>query len=1212
MANYYKDLYENLKNDREKYIKNSFAKTPTGKKSKLETKVDNLTTRLESGGVDVNRETDNRNFLEKTLGLPEDQNIVFDIFELLGRPQQAIFGAINAAQKGEDIGEAAWSNFKGDTDTSFKDILTEAGMEDEKGKLDLVDVLGFAGDVFLDPVDLIPVAGFSKFSKALDAGENLKSATKSLKSVSDVAMEGIGKAVKSGAKVADKGIESALKYADEVKGITNSVGDVTKLTYDNPLAKSAANLGKKTTEGLSTNVTGRLETYKQAKETLGRLFNSNKTVPSEIRNAIRKNNADTVRAAVELQPIYNSMDSNITNYATKIALANGDDSADAVKKIAEQVDKDILNLKEYNNLNRTVTGRQLLKEAKSGKLKLQDAGNDGITLLQSIADDVNKANRGLYLDINLTDDGYIKLNKDWDYVDASKKNLEKLKNQYGEAFVNNIEGLSLDPDKLDKTSITKMGNYSIEDINYLEGLRNKYNTDADFKALYDEADVAFNKSNEIVNKYFGTNLKTDENNLGYVRHAFDKEQFDNYKNLGFVSDYGETVTKGNAKILADRKYNMSVREANNLFKENVSKNYSSLNKEQQEAVDKFLSTDGIFKEGMLASLGDYMENIPKLAKDSKNIDTVLIKGAFGDYDKLKVADRDIKALEKYIKNGDDISENTMKRVKNILGDNVNIDNANKTIETLKANKNSLLDTSGIKVLSNADSSIPLGFKQLNREETNSLINKMNKISDELGLDEFKKVASSVKSNSGKIAISEDLLRLVDINTNKKDIKGFTRMYDRFMNFFKRNKVLSPTFQMNNIIGNSSNMFLAGISPTRQAQLFPEAVEVLSQGRNLMLKSANKIPLTGKEEEMLRLWNGFLDAGFGDPNNLTAFNLNDMPESLKGYFTGKKKFTSAKDFLVDGLPYLNNKMNNYVDNLSRMVTYIEGVRNPGFLRNLGVKSAGDAVRKVLFDPSDLTQFEMNTMKRIIPFYTFTKKNLAFQIDNLSKNGSNYNKMLKAYDTLLENATGGNEENVEEWLKNNLYIPIPSLGEDGSYKVIRATIPFGSLVDTIEDPLSAGVSMLSPAIKLPIELATNKNSFTGADISQFEGQMSNNIPFMTRKNEHILGSLTGLDVPLKNINRAYQGISDTLNGDANILQSLSNLTTMEQNINDDEMSRMYDKLDELETIMSQYEQRGYEFSTMNELKKANSNAKIDEIMSKLNKYYGISKNPYSFIE
>ena len=97
MANYYKDLYETLKSDREKYLKNSFAKTPTGKKSSLETDVDNLTTRLESGGVDVNKETDNRNFLERALGLPEDQNVVFDVFELLGRPQQAIFGAINAA-----------------------------------------------------------------------------------------------------------------------------------------------------------------------------------------------------------------------------------------------------------------------------------------------------------------------------------------------------------------------------------------------------------------------------------------------------------------------------------------------------------------------------------------------------------------------------------------------------------------------------------------------------------------------------------------------------------------------------------------------------------------------------------------------------------------------------------------------------------------------------------------------------------------------------------------------------------------------------------------------------------------------------------------------------------------------------------------------------------------------------------------------------------
>ena len=188
------------------------------------------------------------------------------------------------------------------------------------------------------------------------------------------------------------------------------------------------------------------------------------------------------------------------------------------------------------------------------------------------------------------------------------------------------------------------------------------------------------------------------------------------------------------------------------------------------------------------------------------------------------------------------------------------------------------------------------------------------------------------------------------------------------------------------------MYLAGIGATKQAQLFPEALEILNKSDDLMRKAANGIELTTKEQKMLDIWNGFIDAGFGDPKSLTALQLADMPESLQKYFRGEKQLKTAKDFLVDGLPYLNNKMNNTMDTMARLATFIEGTRNTKFLERLGVDSAGEAVRKVLFDPTDLTDFERNVMKRALPFYTFTKKNLAFQFENLSKNGSQYKKLI----------------------------------------------------------------------------------------------------------------------------------------------------------------------------------------------------------------------------
>ena len=1196
---YYEKLYKAVKSGNDKAMKSLSSQTPAGKKENLQKQINNLSTRMNAAGVDTSGVKDTRNAVEKFLGLPENQNVVFDFFELLNRPQQALFGAIDAAQRGEDIGEAAWSNFKGDKETNFKQILKNAGMEDKEG-FDLTDILGFAGDVFLDPLDLalIPVTGganvalqaadtagdVAKGAKAIDTVSDIAKGANAVDNIADVArggvkfksandliFEGLGKGVKGLAKMADTGIEKALTKADELAGIT----------YKTAGAKSAANLGKTIAEGAERTI-GKLETYKDIKDQIARAFNTVASIPKEVMSKIRKNNANSVRAANELKPLYDNLDNSITDYAYKVAESLGDTSEATVRKIAEQTDKDIANLKEFMNLNRETTLKDIIKEAKNGKLKLADAGDDIVNKLNDIASDINKAGRGLNLTIDVTDDGFIKLSKDWNKINPTKSQYNKIVKEYGQNFADEIAGLSLDSSKLDEI-VTKKGNYTQADLDEFGKLMEKYNNDDAFKQLYQQNDEIFNKANSIVDKYFGTNLSKEyADNAGYVRHAFNKDQFNKYKQLGFVDEYGRIVAKGNTKILGDRLYNMSAREANNMFKESISKNLDTLNDTQRKAVENLLKEDGIFSEGITKSFGSYLENIPQLAQDSKTLDTVLVDATFGNYKELKDIDKQISKARK----AGDMS----------------------LVEKLTADKVDKLNNSNMKLLTNADSTIPRGFKQLNSDEVKLLSNKLNKMSSELGLKDMEDIAKYINKNGGKMAINKDILRLVDIGTDQKQARGLVRLYDQYLNFFKRNKVLSPSFQINNLLGNTSNMYLAGINPTKQAQLFPEALNIMNKSDDLMRKAANGIELTGNEQKMLDIWNSFIDAGFGDPKSLTALDLADMPESLKKYFEKGTKPGNLKEFLVDGLPYLNNKMNNTMDTMARLATFIEGYRNPKFLDKLGVENAGEAVRKILFDPKDLTDFEKNVMKRIMPFYTFTKKNLAFQISNLSKNASQYSKLIRGYDRLLDAATDNKSENVSAWLKDNLYIPIPSIGKDGSYKVIRGSLPFGNLIDTIENPMSNFVNLSSPAIRMPIELANNINSFTGQQIEKYPGELSKNIPGMTKRQEYLLGNLTGLDTPIKNISRAYQGIQETMQGEANPFKAIENATTMEGNINTDELNRMYDQLERLENMMSQYKQKGYQFSTMNELKQANKNSSVESIMAKLNKINGMKANPY----
>lgn len=1184
---YYEQLYHNLFKGSNK-ITNSVPKT---NEEKVQSQIDNAKTKITKAGIDAGEVTDNRNPLEKLLNLTPNQNFLFDVFELLNRPQQAMFGGIENAQNGKDFWQGVGEGFTGKKETQFKKILQNAniGGEDRKGKIDLVDVLGFVGDVMLDPMDLaiIPVKGAkvadavgdiakvdkglslvqdaSKGAKTLDNATDLVKAIDSVKDVSDVAnkatemkslssliFEGIGKGIKETAKVADKGIEGTLKMLDNA-GVRNSAGEIAKITYNNPLAKDASKLGKVVDNiaDITKEVPiGKLETYKELKDWFSRAFNNAKNMPKRAIESLRKSDADGVRAAIELKAVRQTLDDNLLDAAKKIATQTGDDSIENINKIAKQLDGEVLHLKEFlDSENRFGKVGDLIKMADDGALKATD---DIIKKLDDLASDINMADRGLRLTTSIDEMGNVVLSKDWSKVG---------KRAY--------EGLAFDPMKIAE-DIKLPTNYRPEQIEQLNKLAIKYAEDPIYKELYSKVDPIFNKANEILDKNFGTNLATKyADNAGYVRHAYDRETFDNYRKMGLINSDGSFKLKGNSKVLGDRKYKMSVMETNNMFEDLIKKNYDTLDDVSKKYIDEHST---LFKDLYTSSFDDYLMNVPKVAKDNNVINEIFIKQTFTDW---KDSEKTRKALKQAQKAGDtNLIEKLTKQYANEL-DNVNM-----------------------KMLTKSDPTVPSGFRVLSVDESKDLANKMNKIADELGIDNMRNLANTVKSGAGKMAINNDIVRLIGVNTDNKTPNALLRLYDRFLNFFKRNKVLSPTFQMNNLIGNASNMALGGISPTKQAMLFPKAAEIMGNAETLMKKAADGLELTTKEKGMLDIWNKFMDAGFANAD--LALNLRDMPDSLKVYFTGQKQFKNVKDILLDGLPYLNNKMNNYMDTMARLATFIEASSNTKLLSSLNVGNAGEAVRKILFDPSDLTEFERNVMKRIIPFYTFTKKNLAYHIQNLGENGQRYHRLIKGIQGLGNMATDGEYKNIADFLKNNLYIPIPGLGKNGEYKVLRTTLPFGQVLDMASNPLNNIVSMIGPAFRSPIEMVTNKQAFNGSDIEKFAGEKSKNIPYLTKKQEYLLSQLTGLDVPLKQASRIAAG--------NNLGQGLLNTVTMDKNINTDRLYKLYDELEKLETIMSQYKQTGVEFSTMNELKKANKNVQVNSLMAKLNKLNGIKRNPY----
>lgn len=1150
------------------------------KSDDLQRQINNYKTRLEAGGV-KNPGADDRNGLEKLLNLEQNQGLIKDIFEILGRPQQAIFTGIKNSQEGGSFLEGAKEGITGNEETQFKDILMNTGnFEDEKGKLNAVDVLGFAGDVFLDPLDLalIPVTGgaslavgavdtagdvakaakavdtvsdvakaadaVSDVAKATDAASNVSKTVK-LKSVNDLLFEGAGKLAKKGVKSADNLIEKGLLKLDNAKGIT----------YLDNTAKSAANLGKTVEEGSEyANKLGSLETYKSIKETLSKTFK----VPQKVRDAVFKtrgsdvdaNMADFKLRKLKEDELVKPVENFIENQAKK-EYSNVDEVLSDVSRFGEYT------------MDRSMTNGELIRYAKKGELEGKQEYIDAINNM--VKKDVpNKRIKELNakyknaLEVRVNDKGYIELGKGFDEIelDTAGKTIvaknytpeqqEKI-NHLIEKYKTNEDGFADLVDNINGTAWKKAESSTPGISKYEEIFGKAYEGVDDIKLS------VFDKANLILDDLLGTDF-----NSKY--HPLDNSDYV----LPHTLTEAAQELKGNPiaeKLLNRRKHIGSVDEINNYAKELFKK----IPKENlTEGMQKFINSGSDFMETSILKAFDnrYLGEKGLVGSVSKNkvASEILLDVTFSDFDKSKKLRTQ---LDNAYKNGESAE----------------------VIGKIKKEINELEGSSVIKYLSKNDKNVPSNFVQVDRAKLSETISDLEKSSNRYGNEDIakqlKKIRNDIVKNKSNIAMDKDVARMLGVVSNKETVNGLQSLYNSYLNVFKKWKTASPTFIMNAFFGNTSNLALSGISPLDQAKYGPKVADIMQNGEKYYKMKLSGEILDSSKDEIAELWYNYQKMGFSG----ASFKLNELPEDMQKALTGQEKYKNTASKVVNFVPHMNSMINDTFDTSGRITVMLKALDDPSYMERLGTTNVYDTISKVMFDPTMVTSGE-KSIKNIIPFYTYSKNNLVFQATNLFKNPTKYSRTLKAMESLQKSATGDNEEYMADYIKNSLYIPIPSLDENGNYTVLRASLPFGQLIETVDDPLQASVDALSPAIKAPIEYATNVDSFTGREIEKFPGEKSSQIPFLTKKQQKLIGDLSGLDVPLKT---GYRLATDP-----------ASAFTMQQNVDTDKINRQYEEIEELQTLMKQYEQEGYKFSTMNELKKANKNSTVAGLNSIFSKY------------
>jgi hypothetical protein len=317
------------------------------------------------------------------------------------------------------------------------------------------------------------------------------------------------------------------------------------------------------------------------------------------------------------------------------------------------------------------------------------------------------------------------------------------------------------------------------------------------------------------------------------------------------------------------------------------------------------------------------------------------------------------------------------------------------------------------------------------------------------LDDMKRVDARLFPSLYGNSEAVDLLKSVTRLREPGVIDDLSRFMRGYTGFFKSYATLSPGFHVRNGISNTFAVFSAGadIRNMREGfRLWRLMDDTFRKGGSLedFVKS-----LPAEQQEYARVAaETVLGLGNGKVDN-----------AMEGFVRGGTKIRDNK--LLDASRTAGSKL----EGSSRFMLAYDSVA-----RGMSPDEAFNRTRRYLIDYSEKSLLD-ESMRDIVPFWTWMSRNLPLQIVNRWMNPKPYLIYEKFARNLNQELEG--DEVTPEYLRKGGAI---NLGK-GNYLV--PDLPFSRIEDQISDLTNPGalVGYINPGLKVPLELVMNKNTFTG---------------------------------------------------------------------------------------------------------------------------------------
>jgi hypothetical protein len=314
---------------------------------------------------------------------------------------------------------------------------------------------------------------------------------------------------------------------------------------------------------------------------------------------------------------------------------------------------------------------------------------------------------------------------------------------------------------------------------------------------------------------------------------------------------------------------------------------------------------------------------------------------------------------------------------------------------------------------------------------------------------------------------------------------FWKSWDKTQTWLKASMIATPGFVNRNIFGAFFNAWLDGVNLNEirhSMQMTMRASKKALNDQTSVLVAAETLaksdPSFNNYVELLRV--GVRGGGQAVDAVELEYGLRNA-RSLE-MLVGGRKTVGGKQTGVSFKPWSPRfapfqavrSVNSWVEDIVRLGVGMDTLRWGGT-----TDDALERIAKSQFDYDELTSWERDWAKRFIPFYTWTRKNVPYQLKQLAAHPEKYNRLLAAKRNL---ELGTEEENVvPDYYLRPFGIRLPFSFRGG--RVYSAPdLPFQDLARYggkrgVKGALQELASATSPIMKTPLEAYFGKQIFTG---------------------------------------------------------------------------------------------------------------------------------------